>query len=200
MVDDKKIRDEITKEVFPLFAMGKFDSALPTLQSKYLRYYHETNDIETKRFISFHICVAKYNDTRDIEGMKLYIKELITDMNSIEGYKENYVSNYNRALNYYRLAFDNELNLNEKIAICNYIVESYKSIKMDEGDMQIARFNLDLLKNDFDDILSIVVELHNSDIDEFYLNSILKSLSNLDDKTCYYKAQKIVDKNNLINL
>jgi hypothetical protein len=63
-------------------------------------------------------------------------------MDEIEGYAEDNVVNYNKVLNYYKIAYEKELTTQQKIEIYTRIVNSYEEIGGRGNDRKSSYCNI----------------------------------------------------------
>jgi hypothetical protein len=160
----KTIKQRVLEDVFDIWDNKGVEYARDELKKMYLREYNMLTDIEDKRLILHNLAVAEMNSKiKSMESVKLYTKTLKEDMDKIPNYKEENGCLYARVLANYSESHKNELSKKELIEIYEFCYQVYERCDdpKDNGYLSkiVAKFNLNLVKKNFNMILDIIKEM-----------------------------------------
>lgn len=169
----REIEEQVDKliEIWDNPINGGIEKARLGFKKLYLKYNGRFQNIEEERIVLHRLCVLEMQSKEyKIETAQKYSKELLKHMDNIKGYSEDKdnACDYCKVLNNYIETHKKHMQKEELIRLyerCNYIYENF--CDNDEYSCLqklITRFNLALIKENFDTVLEIfnVVLIHNS--------------------------------------
>lgn len=194
---EKKIEHTIKNKVFAeCFAKGNFEVGAKILRKFFFQYYHIISCIEIKRLILYNLMWVEENYYNNLAIVKIYSERLKNDMDAIPNYKEEQADKYLSMLTCYLDSHKGEIDKKELIYIYEYGYNYYKKIGKTIEKLNF-KYNLEITKKNFIEILNIIEDIHSNDIDMKYkvlLEQILKDIKEINIET-YEKALKIIDIN-----
>jgi hypothetical protein len=160
------------------------------------QYYNKLNCFEIKRLISYNLMWVEENYYKNLSIVKEYSEQLKEEMDSIPNYKIEQADKYLSMLTYYLDSHKGEIETNELIEIYEYGYKYYKQIGK-HIEQNNFKYNLEVTKRNFKEVLRVIENIHNNDIDIRYkvlLDNVIQDVKIRDIET-YHKALKIIDNN-----
>jgi hypothetical protein len=176
------IKDRVLEEVFDDWDNKGVEVARDKLKKMFMIEYPTLSreNIEEKRLILHNLAVAEIEVQRknglevyEMESVKLYTSILKNEMDKIEGYKEGEnACLYSRVLINYIESHKKDLTKEELIKNYELCYKIYEQIEdnNENGHLSalVAKFNLNMITENFTILLNIFEELiHNSDDSEY---------------------------------
>jgi hypothetical protein len=176
MTKKKTIKQIVLGEIFEIWDNEGVEFARDKLKKLYLSKYDSLIDIEEKRLILHNLTVTEIEiglekglKVHEMSQVKFYSSILKNDMDNVKGYKEGESGClYVRVLINYIASHKKEMSKEELIeayGLCYSIYEKSED-KNDNGHLNklIAKFNLNLVKENFTIVLEVLEDvLHNDD-------------------------------------
>jgi hypothetical protein len=175
-VDEKKIENIITNDVFEFFAQNQFQKGQTLLKKIYLSKYNQIEDLELKRKILHNLAWVEFK-LNNIGSAKTYIltirKEVETDLQYIYTHK----LEYGKLLNLYAEIFKNEIGQEEYIEIQIFNAGTYEQISA-VGRYALAMSNVYLVKREYSEIVNLIREVYvqEDEQEKYCIEEILSDL------------------------
>lgn len=158
----------VENEVFKHFKEGNFETGEKILRKLSFRLNNEST--ETKRLVLYNLAWVQ-DELGRAELAKKNIMMIRDIIENDEEYKGENIENYYRVLSLYIELFKDEITIEEKISINK---EKYKCCYNKREHLSsalISKFNIASLKNDTDEMVDVIQEIHNWIMEDIYIDS-----------------------------
>ncbi|WP_252225272.1 MULTISPECIES: hypothetical protein [unclassified Clostridium] len=198
-MDDNSIEYIVKKKVIrDCFELDNIKKGRDLLYKLYLKEYHMISDIEQKRLILYNLIVAE-KLLKNNQAVKVYSEILKTDMDNVKNYNLLYTKQYCWMLSFFLDSHKEELSKNDLLNLYTFSYEYYKNIESDM-DMLNAKFNIELINNNFNNVLEIIKNIHNKSNDKRYKSVLIQMLDDIKliNIVLYKKVLVLINNNNYI--
>lgn len=162
------ISSVVENEVFKHFKEGNFETGEKILRKLSFRLNNENT--ETKRLVLYNLAWVQ-DELGRVELAKKNIVMIRDIIENDEEYKRENIENYYRVLSLYIELFKDEITVEEKIKINQEKYNCcYDKTEQLSGAL-ISKFNIASLKNDTDEMVDVIQEIHNWIMEDIYIDS-----------------------------